>query len=49
MAELFTITGVPEMEQRLRAMAAEVTPLMAIALQQEGDAVLARSQPLVPV
>jgi hypothetical protein len=48
-AELFTVTGIPEVQQRLRTMASVVTPLMAIALQQEGDAILEASQSLVPV
>ena len=49
MAERFDVTGIAEMQQRLQAFAAEVTPLLAIALQQEADAILEVSQGLVPV
>lgn len=43
------VTGLAELQQRLQACAAEVPPLMAIAVQQEGDAILEASQPLVPI
>jgi hypothetical protein len=49
MADLLTVTGIPELTQKLQQFAAEVPPLLAIALQQEADAILAASQPLVPV
>jgi len=49
MAELFEVTGIAQVQQRLQTLGAEVLPLMAIALQQEADAILEASQPLVPV
>ena len=49
MAELFEVTGIAELQQRLQALAAEVTPLMAIALQQQGESIWEASQALVPV
>lgn len=45
----FEVTGLAELQQRLQALVVEVTPLMAIAVQQEGDAILEESQPLVPI
>ena len=49
MAELFTVTGLTEVHQRLQALSAEVPFLMAIALKQEGDALAEVSQSLTPV
>lgn len=49
MAELFTVTGIAELQQRLQALSAEVPFLMSIALQQEAEAILEASQALVPV
>lgn len=49
MAELFTVTGMPEMTQRLQELSTHVPFLMVIRVQQEAEAVLAASQPLVPV
>lgn len=43
------VLGIPAVQQRLERMMAEVVPLMGIALQQEADAILEASQPLVPV
>ena len=45
----FDITGIQAVQQRLQQMAAEVLPLMGIALHQEAEAILEASQPLVPV
>lgn len=44
-----TLTGLDVVTQRLQDMAAAVTPILSIALQQEADAILAVSQTLVPV
>jgi hypothetical protein len=49
MAELFTFTGMDEVRQRLQTIGAELLPLAGIAIQQEADAILEASQPLVPV
>ena len=49
MADPFTFTGFDAVRQRLQDMAANVLPLAGIALEQEADAILAASQPLVPV
>lgn len=44
-----TITGVPEMQQRLQEISALVVPILGLALQQEADTILEVSQTLVPV
>jgi hypothetical protein len=49
MAELFELTGIVQVQDRLRAYSVEVTPLMALAVQQELDAILEASRGLVPV
>lgn len=49
MADLFDLSGLAPMQQRLQQIGAETLPLLGIALQQEADAVRAASQPLVPV
>jgi hypothetical protein len=49
MADLFEFTGIETLRQRLENIAATVTSLAGIALQQEADAILEVSQGLVPV
>lgn len=49
MAELFELTGLDTLRQRLETLAATILPQAGIALQQEADAILEASQPLVPV
>lgn len=49
MAELFEITGMDQVRQRLLDLAATLLPLGGLALQAEADAILEASQPLVPV
>jgi len=49
MAELFELTGIPELTQRMQTLAQQIVFLGGIALQQEADAILEASQPLVPV
>jgi hypothetical protein len=49
MAELFELTGMDLVRQRLETMRGEMLFLAGIALQQEADAILEASQPLVPV
>src|SRR5262245_9243778 len=49
MADLFELTGVPELQQRLQLLAQQIVFLGGIALEQEADAILEASQPLVPV
>lgn len=49
MAELFDVTGIREMQERLEAMPFLIVQIGGIALQQEAEAVLEKSQQLVPV
>ena len=49
MAELFEMTGFEVLERRLQEINALVLPISGLALQQEAEAILAASQPLVPV
>jgi len=49
MAELFELSGIPEVQQRLQLLAQQALFLGGIALQQEAEAILEASQPLVPV
>ena len=49
MAELFELIGVLDLQARMQVIAQEVVFLGGIALQQEADAILDASQPLVPV
>jgi hypothetical protein len=49
MAELFVVTGIEPVRQRLQELSAQTPFLMVLAVQQEGEAILAASQPLVPV
>jgi hypothetical protein len=49
MAELFAVTGIEQVRQHLQDLSAQVPFLMVLAVQQEGEAVLAASQPLVPI
>jgi len=49
MAELFELTGLDTVRQNLVALPAMLLGLGGIALQQEADAILEASQPLVPV
>ena len=49
MAELFELTGVAQVLGRLQAYSVEALPLSVIELQQQADAILEASQPLVPV
>lgn len=49
MAELFQLAGLPEVLNRLQELGVRMLPFAGIALQQEADAILEASQPLVPV
>jgi hypothetical protein len=49
MPGVFAVTGVDVVVRNLQQTGAEMVPLAGIALQQEADALLAASQPLVPV
>src|SRR5262245_63303616 len=49
MADLFELTGLPELQQRLQILAQQIVFLGGIALEQEADAILEASQPLVPI
>src|SRR5215471_17519252 len=49
MAELFELSGIDALQQRLQTLAQEALFLGGLALQQEADAILDASQPLVPV
>src|SRR5262245_45075646 len=49
MAELFELTGIDTVRQRLEQIALQVPFLSGIAVQQEAEAILETSRPLVPV
>jgi len=49
MAEVFALTGLDIVTRNLQRLAAEAVPLLGIAVQQEAEAILEASQPLVPV
>src|ERR1041385_3549764 len=49
MAELFEVTGVDALARRLEELPPQIVFVGGIALHQEADAILAASQPLVPV
>lgn len=49
MADLFEVTGIDVVVQRLTQIAATMPMLGGIALQQEAEAILEASQPLVPI
>jgi len=49
MAELFELTGLDTVRQRLEQIRTEIVFSAGIAVQQEADAILEASRPLVPV
>lgn len=49
MVDLFEVTGLAEVHRRVEELRALALPLAGIALQQEAEAILVASQPLVPV